>query len=752
MTYPFKGRFDGNGRLISGINVAVFSDGASDVYAGLFGRIENAEISNIGIVNGSVMTSTSSQYQSSCVGVIAGHAELSTVSNCHSSAIVTVSSSSYDLLYAGGIVGHALSSSITKCSNSGNVTVASYSSHAGGIAGYASSSLLTNCRNAGNIKISAVNDLHAGGIAGYASSPVTNCYNTGSVTVSSSSDLSYAGGIAGHTTSSITDCYNAGTITLLSSYSYAGGIAGQASRASVINCYNIGRVSGSETASYAGGIIGMAYRTPTVLNCHYLAGTLFIGGSLHEDRLCGAGTPIIDGSSNDPARKTDPDQESGEKTESQMRPGLAEAQAAGGGNSIYYTGTSTIASAPVQGWDFVSIWTISPDTNEGYPMLRSFSSMTVRFTEQPKDVKAAAGEKVTLSVLAESFMLPRYQWYVSADNGTTWDEIDGANGTSHTLYTTKSDNGKMFRVSATAPDHEGTTSHSDAATLRVDSYEVSLISGEGYTISPYGGSSSPIDRGGSFTFQFRVNEGYAGTYTVFVNNSEVKLDTNGTYTIANITGDKTVTAQVTLTRVYDVTLTSDNGYTLSPYGGSLSPVERGGSFTFSFTVDEGFTAVSYKVFVNTVEVSLNADGTYTIEDITTAQKVTVEGTFTWNVYDVTLTSGSGYTLIGYGGSSSPVDHGDPFTFQFRMNEGYAGTYKVFVNDAEITLDADGTYTIENITSAQTVTVEGEFEMILGAGKGDPRIGIFIILVGTAVILALYAFIIIRGKERRAKEQ
>ncbi|MDR0778897.1 MAG: hypothetical protein LBE48_05635 [Methanomassiliicoccaceae archaeon] len=753
---PFTGKFNGNGHVISGMNVAVFSDSESDVYAGLFGQILNAEVTDLGIVNSSVTMSAKHPYHSVYVGGIVGDLSSSSMTNCYNACTVAVSSSSYQPVCAGGIAGNATSSSMTKCCNFGDVTVSSPSSQTGGVAGCILLSSLTNCRNAGNVTASALNDLHLGGIAGNAESPMTGCYNSGSVTASSLNGQSRAGGIAGYTLSSITDCHNAGSVTLLSSYSYAGGIVGRAtSAASISNCYNTGLITASSTASYAGGIAGHV-RSTKVTNCYYLTGKLSVNGSPLADRLCGSGSPIRDGSSSDPLRKTNPDQTSGSKTEEQMRPSLENTQAEGGGNSIYYTGTTAADPSTVRGWDFYGTWTIVPNVNNGYPVLRQFSGMTVNFTEQPADKETTAGGTVTFSASAESSVLPRYQWFVSADDGKTWEPINGANGTSYTVGpVTNSDNGKKFRVSATLPDYESTTAYSDAAALYVGPYTVSLSSGEGYTLYPHTGSSSPVNCGGSFTFQFNIREGYTGTYKVFVNNAEVTLDANGIYTIENIRSAQTVTVNGTFTvRTYDVTLTPGNGYKLKEYGGSSSPVDHGGSFTFQFSVSEGYTAVSYKVFVNTTEVTLDADGRYTIENITTAQTVRAEGTFIWNTYDVMLTSGTGYTLSPHEGSSSPVDHGGSFTFQFNMNYGYTGTYKVFVNSVEVTLDADKRFTIENITAAQNVRVEGTFTLTpeTGGGKAyDVNVNVWTIVSSIFAITCLIG-LLIRRKERDQKEE
>ncbi|MCL2712617.1 MAG: hypothetical protein FWD37_05030, partial [Methanomassiliicoccaceae archaeon] len=98
-------------------------------------------------------------------------------------------------------------------------------------------------------------------------------------------------------------------------------------------------------------------------------------------------------------------------------------------------------------------------------------------------------------------------------------------------------------------------------------------------------------------------------------------------------------------------------------------------------------------------------GVYTIEDITASFAITVSGV-SKNTYNVTLASGTGYTLAAKEGSSSPVEYGGSFTFVFSLNLAYSDSgYTIKVNGTGVDL-TDGEYTITNITEAKVVTVEG----------------------------------------------
>lgn len=103
------------------------------------------------------------------------------------------------------------------------------------------------------------------------------------------------------------------------------------------------------------------------------------------------------------------------------------------------------------------------------------------------------------------------------------------------------------------------------------------------------------------------------------------IDEQGTTpaVFTNITADMTVYA--VYTTAYTVTLQTGTGYTLSAEAGSQSPVKEGGSFTFRFTLGNGYQKTAdFAVTVNGAKVELTND-TYTITDIRADQTVAVAG-------------------------------------------------------------------------------------------------------------------------------
>ncbi len=103
------------------------------------------------------------------------------------------------------------------------------------------------------------------------------------------------------------------------------------------------------------------------------------------------------------------------------------------------------------------------------------------------------------------------------------------------------------------------------------------------------------------------------------------IDENGTPAdLANITNETTLYACYTL--CYNIILQGGAGYTLTAQEGSTSPVKEGGSFTFKFTLSDGYEKTgSFAVKVNGASVALKEDGTYTIGNIKQDYTVTAEG-------------------------------------------------------------------------------------------------------------------------------
>lgn len=89
---------------------------------------------------------------------------------------------------------------------------------------------------------------------------------------------------------------------------------------------------------------------------------------------------------------------------------------------------------------------------------------------------------------------------------------------------------------------------------------------------------------------------------------------------------------------YTVTLNGGTGYTIAPAGGSSSPVQAGGSYSFTVSISNGYTkSSSFAVKANGV-VLASYNGVYTISNIGQNQTVSVSGVVSSN-------SGGGTTVV-----------------------------------------------------------------------------------------------------------
>ena len=234
-------------------------------------------------------------------------------------------------------------------------------------------------------------------------------------------------------------------------------------------------------------------------------------------------------------------------------------------------------------------------------------------------------------------------------------------------------------------------------------YTVTLPSGEGYTAA--GSDGSTVLRGHDFRFTVTIADGYekGSAFAVKVGDTALS-EADGVYTIENVQEDKTVTVEgVTAIPVYTVTLPTGEGYTVKASSGTS--VRRGGSFSFTVTIADGYEKGSgFAVKVGDTALS-ETDGVYTIEDVREDKTVTVEGVTAIPVYTVTLPSGEGYTAKASSGTS--VRRGGSFSFSVTIADGYekGSAFAVKVGDTALS-EADGVYTIENVQEDKTVTVEG----------------------------------------------
>ena len=136
----FTGSFDGSGYEISGMTISGYE------YAGLFGYVHGASISNLGVNVNNINSSSTHAY----AGGLAAHANSSFISNVYVIVASDITSSAESSSYAGGLFGRVDNSQISSSyvvvygSIYSSVSEPSASSYAGGLVGYADSSSISN--------------------------------------------------------------------------------------------------------------------------------------------------------------------------------------------------------------------------------------------------------------------------------------------------------------------------------------------------------------------------------------------------------------------------------------------------------------------------------------------------------------------------------------------------------------------------------------------------------------------------------
>lgn len=226
---PFTGKFYGNGKILKNFEITN-PVALTETYSGLFGYINNAEIS--GIILEDVTFSlnlTSSTYTHSNFGFIVGYAENSTIRRCAVDDSCSANLSKIDdgSFSVGGIVGQVNNSLISFSYSNANIQtnytnvsyVNGYNSlryNLGGIVGEANQAKISSCYSAGTLSSSITSDstyqvrAYVAGIAGYVTYTnasdfyLNSCYFVGTIdnNVSASNlDQSTAGIVAHGATS-----------------------------------------------------------------------------------------------------------------------------------------------------------------------------------------------------------------------------------------------------------------------------------------------------------------------------------------------------------------------------------------------------------------------------------------------------------------------------------------------------------------------------------------------------------------------
>ena len=239
---------------------------------------------------------------------------------------------------------------------------------------------------------------------------------------------------------------------------------------------------------------------------------------------------------------------------------------------------------------------------------------------------------------------------------------------------------------------------------------VSVPTGGNYTVT---GATYTKAVDGSATFAIAANEYYA-IVSVTAKGGEATVTDNGdgTYTVNNITQD-TYLEVATKKTVHTVTLAESEMYTADKYSVA---VKEGESCTFTIAANDGFEIKG--VSADNATLTDNGDGTYTVSNVTAQTVITVTAQAEKSEFAITLAAGEHYTASF---TSVTVAKDTEYTFTVTANEGYFIS-SVVADNATLTDNGNGSYTLTNILNDTTVTVTATKQIALGekmlSSEGD----------------------------------
>ena len=335
------------------------------------------------------------------------------------------------------------------------------------------------------------------------------------------------------------------------------------------------------------------------------------------------------------------------------------------------------------------------------------------------DAIAAGYKYVTLRVKMTNTTTPIEEiYFVTLANGYSWDHY--WNGMSGNEVFVRFDLSKYFDSTDLANSGNniaqfkgrylgGNDIDAEAIEVELIGFEtaeenapfVSVPLGGNYTVT---GAAYAKAVEGSATFAISAKENYAISTVTASGDATVTDNGDGTYTVSNITKDTYLKVETRKT-VYAVTIAENENYTADKYS---AMVKEGESCTFTLTAKEGFEIKS--VSADNATVTDNGDGTYTLSNVTADTALTVVAQAEKSSFVITLATGENYTASF---TQVEVEKNGEYAFTVTANDGY-DISSVTADNATVTANGNGSYTLSNILNDTVVTVATIKQVDLGA--------------------------------------
>lgn len=207
-------------------------------------------------------------------------------------------------------------------------------------------------------------------------------------------------------------------------------------------------------------------------------------------------------------------------------------------------------------------------------------------------------------------------------------------------------------------------------------------------------------------YTFTANPGYDYGFSAAVDGKTVAIINNsdGSYTIKNVTGELVIKANSAPTiKTYAATVEGDGSGDVSP----LTPAKHGQEYTFTVTQASNYdyaVAVTVNGLPVTCTVSNSGSNAYTYtipaKSVTGPVVITVKKAPQSGTTQIVLT-GSGSADVWGDVTSYTVKSGEAFTFGINHQEGFDYTVTVMAGEKTLTLQ-------RNAENASTYTIPGDY--------------------------------------------
>jgi len=163
---------------------------------------------------------------------------------------------------------------------------------------------------------------------------------------------------------------------------------------------------------------------------------------------------------------------------------------------------------------------------------------------------------------------------------------------------------------------------------------------------------------------------------------------------------------------YTITASAGTGGKIAPTGNVT--VNSGNNQRFDITPNTGYRI--NQVLVNGINNSTAVTNGYHIFNNVTANHA-IAASFTPLTYTITLPNITGANVAPYAGSTSPVNHGESFSFTVNLEPNYTQSIITVKTNGTTLTPSSNIYKINNITTNQVVTVDGVIPNV-GIGENE----------------------------------